>query len=1334
MANTNINVRVRTRYDTESNWSSKNPVLLAGEMAISSDKNGMYKVGDGTSTWSALKYSKSLLEKSDVVAALGYTPPSSDTNNKVTNILNTTTKAYVTGTTSATTNTGTQIFDTGVYLGTAAGQLVARTFVGNLTGNVTGNVSGNAGSATKLQTARTINGTSFNGTANIVITAEPKLTTLTNQNLNDIKTLGFYNAGGGNTVTNNPAGSGTAFGMIVYKNASGYWIQEVTSSSGAKYFRIFDSTNWGSWVRIYTSAYAPTSVSGNAGTATKLATARTINGTSFDGTSNITTANWGTARTITIGNSAKSVNGAGNVSWTLSEIGAAASSHTHNYAGSASAGGAANSVKSGLIIKLNSGSTEGTNMFTFNGSAAKTVNITPSAIGAAASSHTHSYLPLSGGTMNGTAVINWPDSGNWSNDNEGVKFPVKRGGLKWSGQSDSIEMYSEETASDNLNLVIKFGDDNSNGISIKDKDGTQKAFISANGVFTGSFTGSLTGNASTATKLQTARTINGTSFDGSGNITTSNWGTARTITIGNSRKSVNGSANVSWSLSDIGAAASSHTHNYAGSASAGGAANSVKSAFTIKLNGGATEGTNLFTYNGSTAKTINITASSIGAAASSHTHTKSQITDFPASLKNPNSLTIQFNGTSQGAYDGSAAKTINITPGGIGAATASHTHNYAGSSSAGGSATSAVRLATARTINGTSFNGTANITTANWGSARTLTIGSSAKSVNGSANVSWTLAEIGAAASSHTHNYAGSASAGGSANSAVKLATARTINGTSFNGSANITTANWGTARTLTIGNSGKSVNGSGNVSWSLSEIGAAAASHTHSYLPLSGGTVTGLLTIQKGTQVHTATGTSGTSGYIKIATIKITGGYQNIPLAFEVYRRQATQPTKLYITFSSVKSADPTLNKFYYEGQGSSTAFALYKSTTSTWNLYIQKAEGYDNIGIAEYHTNFSYMSGTTVTFSNVQEALPSSGITYASLLRNPASSTAGSLTLQFNGASQTAFNGGSNLTLNITPSAIGAAASSHTHSYLPLSGGTLTGTVTFNSSATGDVLKIMPTDSEDTYWKIIAGNESNFGCLSFNSYKNTDDSLIDSFTFNPNGILTCKNLITTSTITVKGTGSSFESRIAVGGDIAEIWLRSSSSMSKSIRFMDENYTDQGGIYCNMNSKCSLIFSGGVSLSGRIQFSEYDSTTSFTLSSSPNLYINSSGFLYKSSSSSRRYKYNITENISASLDPTLLYNLPVVQYQYNPGYLGCDPMGTQCHIGFIAEDVADIYPVAAEYNPDGTVEMWNFKEILPGMLKLIQDQHTVQEDHEKRIAELEAEVAYWKGKFESGT
>lgn len=48
------------------------------------------------------------------------------------------------------------------------------------------------------------------------------------------------------------------------------------------------------------------------------------------------------------------------------------------------------------------------------------------------------------------------------------------------------------------------------------------------------------------------------------------------------------------------------------------------------------------------------------------------------SLKNPYSLTIQGNGTTltNGTYDGSAAKTVNITPSAIGAAKSNHTHSY----------------------------------------------------------------------------------------------------------------------------------------------------------------------------------------------------------------------------------------------------------------------------------------------------------------------------------------------------------------------------------------------------------------------------------------------------------------------------------------------------------------------------------------------------------------------------------------------------------------------------------------------------------------------------------
>lgn len=108
-------------------------------------------------------------------------------------------------------------------------------------------------------------------------------------------------------------------------------------------------------------------------------------------------------------------------------------------------------------------------------------------------------LPLSGGVMTGTAMISWPDSGNWNKNNANVTFPVTRGGLSWSGQSDGIQLYAVETGHDNLELYLKFSDDNSNGLSIRNKDNAQTARISATGIITASsFVGNLTGTASAA--------------------------------------------------------------------------------------------------------------------------------------------------------------------------------------------------------------------------------------------------------------------------------------------------------------------------------------------------------------------------------------------------------------------------------------------------------------------------------------------------------------------------------------------------------------------------------------------------------------------------------------------------------------------------------------------------------------------------------------------------------------------------------------------------------------------------------------------------------------------
>lgn len=90
-----------------------------------------------------------------------------------------------------------------------------------------------------------------------------------------------------------------------------------------------------------------------------------------------------------------------------------------NISGKANTSGTADKVANNLIIQLNNGTTEGTNQFTYNGSAVKNINITSSSIGAASSSHNHdsSYVKKSGDTMTGLLKTN----GNIENQGE-AKF------------------------------------------------------------------------------------------------------------------------------------------------------------------------------------------------------------------------------------------------------------------------------------------------------------------------------------------------------------------------------------------------------------------------------------------------------------------------------------------------------------------------------------------------------------------------------------------------------------------------------------------------------------------------------------------------------------------------------------------------------------------------------------------------------------------------------------------------------------------------------------------------------------------------------------------------
>ncbi len=503
----------------------------------------------------------------------------------------------------------------------------------------------------------------------------------------------------------------------------------------------------------------------------------------------------------------------------------AVGNHTHNYAGSSSAGGAANSTKGTLTV----------NGTAFNGSADTTVSITVSSIGAASSSHTHtiSALPYETTLTNDSTKV--PASSAVKAYVDGlVASPVNYKGAITNGTLPSSpkvgDLYIVQTTAINLTSA-----QSATGVAQKAEVGDyiiarttstwdviQKnitgAVTSSEALTDGNFVlgaGNQTIKNSTygpssfaaashshgASDLPTASTTaygvtklgTGASEAAQGNhthsayvnptVTNNNptlaWGTKTTAaTIGET--AITFTPMSLPSPSDIGAAASTHshtgsdiskattgatgvvkvgsflninatdgtlsvatgnssttvavgnhTHNYAGSSSAGGAANSTKG--TLTVNGTA--------FNGSADTTVSITVSSIGAAASTHSHGAADL---------PTASTTAFGIMKVGSFLGVSGGVVSAATGNTSSTLArgDHSHNYAGSSSAGGAADSTKGTLTIKNNAGTAI-----------------------ATFNGSASTSVTLTyeTVGAAAASHTHNYAGSSSAGGDATNADKV-------------------------------------------------------------------------------------------------------------------------------------------------------------------------------------------------------------------------------------------------------------------------------------------------------------------------------------------------------------------------------------------------------------------------------------------------------------------------------------------------------------------------------------------------------------------------------------
>lgn len=110
-----------------------------------------------------------------------------------------------------------------------------------------------------------------------------------------------------------------------------------------------------------------------------------------------------------------------------------------------------------------------------------------------------------------------------------------------------------------------------------------------------------------------------------------------------------------------------------------------------------------------------------------------------------------------------------------------------------------------------------------------------------------------------------------------------------------------------------------------------------------------GLIKSDYGLNSFTASIGGGSTGYARIATVKITNTYANAPIEFKFIRRGDLRAGRLYLCFNNANNSDPTIRGLYIDsltGLNSFDAFA-YKTDTSTWDIYIEKSESYDVITV---------------------------------------------------------------------------------------------------------------------------------------------------------------------------------------------------------------------------------------------------------------------------------------------------------------------------------------------------------------------------------------------------
>jgi hypothetical protein len=558
MGEQNLNIRIKHKYDTEANWNKNNPVLLSGEIAITSDKFGKHKVGDGTHKWSELSYVKADLTKSDVISALGYTPPSSDTWRGIQDNL----------ISSSTTES----------LSAAQGKILKELVDGKAPSSHThtksevglGNVDNTADATKSVKYA--ISAGSASSAAALTSNAGSS-------------TQPVYFSGGKPVACSYTLGKSVPADALFTDHTYGNMKGATSSSAGSA--GLVPAPNIGEQLKFLRADGAwviPTNTTYSVGTSSYLGITKlyTETGSATDGTM--------TQNAITTALNGKSP-----------------TSHTHNYAGSSSSGGAANSANKLATARTVSGGTDITLSFNYDGSGNSSANIgfysSSASVGDKNNYPFHRFAKLdtiaasysdksttffisqdySGGGFGIVRIVLRTNNSSLASTVE-VKWLVRCGLSADSVQVGIYNVFGKTYADAFFKTGGSYAGTCFRTLASGARGGISRTWVLVN---SSEVSGTSATDAKTSTECYATIAAAGTALHKQAYSSIVSGTDSGTASYANSAGSANSVAwgNVTGKPSTF--APSSHTHNYAGSSSAGGAATSANKLSTPRKIGNA---------------------------------------------------------------------------------------------------------------------------------------------------------------------------------------------------------------------------------------------------------------------------------------------------------------------------------------------------------------------------------------------------------------------------------------------------------------------------------------------------------------------------------------------------------------------------------------------------------------------------------------------------------------------------------------------------------------------------------------------------------------------------